>query len=50
LSTDVSQGNVMICVRCDTVTNHQLIANLVLSLTVKKFWTSVNIWRSYQQE
>jgi len=39
LNTNVSlsQGNVATCLRCDEIFNHQLIANLLLSSTVKNF-------------
>jgi len=36
--------------RCDVVFNNRFIIHLLLSPMVRKFWKSVNIWRSYKQE
>ena len=36
--------------RCDGIFKHEFVANLSLSLPVKEFQKSVNIWRSYGQE
>jgi len=46
----VSHGDVVLHLRYDKIFNHQLIANLLLSLNVHKFWKLVNIWPSYRQE
>ena len=35
---------------CGGVFKHKFVANLLLSLTVKESWKSVNIWWSYRQE
>ena len=32
------------------ICNEHFIANFLMSITVKEFWKSVNIWRSYGQE
>ena len=37
LSAKVSQGNIAIRLRCDEIFNDLLIANLLLSQTVKEF-------------
>jgi len=34
---------------CDGMFHNDFIANLPLSLSVKEFWKSVHIWRSYRQ-
>ena len=50
LHIDISQGSVATCFWYGGTFKHAFVANLLLSLTVKKFWKSVNIWRSYGQE
>jgi len=39
LKTDISQGSVVTCLRCGEVFNKDFIANLLVSLLVKQFWT-----------
>ena len=46
----VSHGSVATRVRCGGMFDNDFIANLPLSLTVKEFWKSVNIWRSHRQK
>jgi len=36
--------------RCGGFFNDHFITRLLLSLAVKQFWKSVNIWQSYGQE
>ena len=50
LVKDISQGSVATRLGCDGVFIHHFVANFLLSLTVKEFWKSVNIWWSYGQE
>jgi len=47
LSTTVLQGSVATRVNCDKIFNDLFIANLLLSVLVKKFWRSVRIRQSY---
>jgi len=47
---NISQGSGATHVRCGGIFKYDYVANLLLSLTVKEFWKSVNIWRSYMQE
>jgi len=37
LNTNISQGSVATCLRCDGIFNNVFIANLLLSLSVKEF-------------
>jgi len=46
----VSQGSAAMSWRCDGICNDHFVANFVLSLTVKEFWKSLNISRSYWYE
>jgi len=46
----ISQGSVATYLRCGGIFKYQFVANLPLSLPVKEFWKSVNIWGSYGQE
>jgi len=46
---DISQGSVVTRLRCDRVFN-DFIAKLLISLSVKEFWKSISIWRSYRQD
>jgi len=36
--------------RCDGIFKYEHVANLPVSLSVKEFWKSVNIWGSYGQK
>ena len=36
--------------RSGLIFNDNFIRNLVLSLSVKEFWKSVNIWRSFDDD
>ena len=47
LNSVISQGSVATFVRCGGIFNVDVIANLLTSLSVKKLWKSVRIWRSY---
>ena len=50
LNIDILQGSVATCLRCGGIFKYALVANLLVSLPVKEFWKSVNIWGSYGQE
>jgi len=50
LNTDISQGSVATRLGCGGVFVYHFVTNFLLSLTVKEFWKSVNIWWSYGQE
>ena len=50
LYIDISQGNVATHLRCGGIFKYELVANLPVSLQVKEFWKSVNIWGSYGQK
>jgi len=50
LTKDISQGSVATQLRCGVIFKYDFISNLLLSLTVKEFWKSANIWRSYEQD
>jgi len=49
LNSDISQGSVVTQLRCDEIISQSFVANLLLKLSVKEVWKSVNIWRSYGQ-
>ena len=44
------QGSVATYLRCGGVVNKQIKEGLLLSLRVKNFFKSMNIWQSYKQE
>jgi len=46
----ISQGSVETYLRCGGIFEYDFAANLPVSLSVKAFGKSVNIWRSYGQE
>ena len=46
----ISQGSVATYLRCGEIFKYEFVANLPVSLPVKEFWKSVNIWESYGQE
>jgi len=46
----ISQGSVAIYLRCGGIFKYAFVANLPVSLPVKEFSKSVNIWGSYGQE
>jgi len=46
----ISQGSVATYLRCGGIFKYELVANLPVSLSVKEFLKSVNIWGSYGQE
>jgi len=50
LNIDISQRSVATPLRCGGIFKYKLVANLPVSLSVKEFRKSVNIWRSYGQE
>ena len=43
----ISQGSVATYLRCGGIFKYEFVANLQVSLPVKEFWKSVNIWGSY---
>jgi len=47
---DKLQGSVATYLRCGGVVNNKIKKGLLLSLRVKKFLKSMNIWQSYKQE
>ena len=47
---NVSHGSVATRLRCVGMWHNDFIANLRLSLSVKEFWKSINIWRSYRRK
>jgi len=46
---DISQGSVVTQLRCGGIISQSFVANLLVNLSVKEVWKSVNIWRSYGQ-
>jgi len=44
---NISQGSVVMRLRCGGIVNNHCIANFSEIVTVKEFLKSVNIWRSY---
>ena len=46
----ISQGSVPTHLKYGGIFKHDYIANLLLSLRLKEFVKSVNIWQSYMQE
>ena len=46
----ISQGSVATYLRCGGILKCEFVANLSLSLPVKEFWKSVNVWERYGQE
>ena len=50
LNTDISQGSVATHLVFGGVFKYSFVINFLLSLTVKEFWKSINIWWSYGQE
>jgi len=46
---DVSQGSSATPLRCGGIVNDDFVAYLLVNLSVKNIWKSVNIWRSYGQ-
>ena len=48
--THISQGSVATRLGCGWVFVYDFVTNFLLSLTVKEFWKSVNIWWSSGQE
>jgi len=49
-NNDKLQGTVATHLKCGGVVNNQIKKCLLLSLSVKTFLKSVNIWQSYKQE
>jgi len=49
LNSDISQGSVVTQLRCGGIINKHFVANLLVNLSAKEFWKSVNIWRSCGQ-
>ena len=50
LNTDISQGSVATRLGCGGVFKYNFVTSSLMSLMVKEFRKSVNIWRSYGQE
>ena len=50
LYRDISQGSLVTCLGCGGLFKYNFVTNFLLSITVKEFLKSVNIWRSYGQE
>ena len=50
LNTDISQGSVVTHLVFGGVFKYSFVTNFLLSLSLKEFWKSVNIWWSYGQE
>jgi len=50
LNTDISQGSAATLLGGGGIFVHDFVTNVLLSLTVKELWKSVNIWWSYGQE
>jgi len=46
----ISQGSVEMHLWCAGMYNNRIIANCLQSVPAKKFWKSVNNWRSYGQK
>jgi len=46
----IPQGSVATYLRCGEIFKYDFVANLLLSLSVKVFWKSVNICESYRQD
>jgi len=46
----ISQGSVATHLRCGGIFKYEFVANLQVSLSVKEFRKSVNIWESYGQK
>jgi len=46
----ISQGSVATRLGCGGVFAHDFVTDFLLSLTVKEFGKSANIWQSYGQE
>jgi len=49
-TNDKLQGSVAAYLRCGGLVNNQIKKGLLLSPWVRKFFKSVSIWQSYQQE
>jgi len=49
LNSDISQGSVVMQLRYGEINSQGFVANLLVNLSVKEVWKSVNIWRSYGQ-
>jgi len=45
----ISQGSVETHLWCGGIYNNHSITNCLQSVSVKKFWKSVNNWRRYRQ-
>jgi len=43
-------GSVATCLRCGWIFKYGFVANLLVSLSAKEFWKSVDIWGSYGQK
>jgi len=44
LNTDISPGSAATRLGCGGVFVYDFVTNFLLSLTVKEFWKSANIW------
>jgi len=50
MHTEVSQGSVATRLRWDGILSDQCVIQSLLSMTVKEYWKSVNIFQSYGRE
>jgi len=50
LNSDIKQGSVVTQLRCDEIISQGFVANLLVNLSVKEIWKSVNSWRSYDSQ
>jgi len=50
LNSDISQGSVATRLRCGGIVNEEFCCKFTTESVSEKFWTSVNIWRSYWQD
>ena len=50
LNTDISHGSVATRSGLGEIFKYNFVTNFLLSLTVKEFWKSLNIWWSYGQK
>jgi len=49
-NTDISQGSVATRFRYVGLVNDDFVANLLVNLSVKELWKSVNIWQRHGQD
>ena len=49
LNSDISQRSVVTQLKCGEIISQRFVAHLLMNLSMKQIWKSVNIWRSYGQ-